>query len=400
MPGARDEAAARSLSPCISVCRLDPHSGLCEGCLRTVEEIAAWSSMSDAARRQVLAAIEVRASPGAVAPREVDAPPDGKAAAAEKSETAHKVSCTEPDWPATLRFIERDWLSCNSVLLCDAHGTATLIDSGYVKHEMATREVLARQLGASTLVRLVNTHLHSDHCGGNALLQRSYGCEILVPQASWQAALAWDEDRLSYRATGQRCPRFRPDGSIAPGDSIDAGGLHWEVHSAPGHDPHAIVLFEPCHRLLVSADALWAEGFGVIFPELIGESGFAEQQGMLDLIEELAPRWVFPGHGPAFGDCARAIGLARKRLAALRADKARNARHALKVLVKFLLLDLEFIRVEALHAQVADARLFHDAARLVGMQRDDALRWAVQELCSQGQLRLEDQTLHNHAAPG
>lgn len=40
-------------SPCISVCRIDPVTGLCEGCLRTLSEIAAWGSLDDQARRQV-----------------------------------------------------------------------------------------------------------------------------------------------------------------------------------------------------------------------------------------------------------------------------------------------------------------------------------------------------------
>ncbi len=40
-------------SPCISVCRMDARSGWCEGCLRTIDEIAAWSTLSDEAKRAV-----------------------------------------------------------------------------------------------------------------------------------------------------------------------------------------------------------------------------------------------------------------------------------------------------------------------------------------------------------
>jgi predicted Fe-S protein YdhL (DUF1289 family) len=40
-------------SPCISVCRMDTRTGLCEGCLRTLDEIAAWSVLDDAAKRAV-----------------------------------------------------------------------------------------------------------------------------------------------------------------------------------------------------------------------------------------------------------------------------------------------------------------------------------------------------------
>jgi len=66
-PGADEPANATSRaqarpvpSPCISVCRIDPASGLCEGCLRTLDEIAAWGSLDDDARRAVWSAIERR----------------------------------------------------------------------------------------------------------------------------------------------------------------------------------------------------------------------------------------------------------------------------------------------------------------------------------------------------
>jgi uncharacterized protein len=51
-------------SPCTSVCRMDRLSGFCEGCLRTIPEIAGWSKMEDAARRGVWRAIELRARAG------------------------------------------------------------------------------------------------------------------------------------------------------------------------------------------------------------------------------------------------------------------------------------------------------------------------------------------------
>jgi len=47
-------------SPCISVCVMDAASGVCIGCLRTLDEIAAWSVLDADGRRAVLAAIENR----------------------------------------------------------------------------------------------------------------------------------------------------------------------------------------------------------------------------------------------------------------------------------------------------------------------------------------------------
>jgi len=47
-------------SPCNKVCVMDPESGLCRGCQRTLDEIARWSRMSEAEQRAVLAALAAR----------------------------------------------------------------------------------------------------------------------------------------------------------------------------------------------------------------------------------------------------------------------------------------------------------------------------------------------------
>lgn len=48
-------------SPCISVCQVDPVREMCEGCLRTLDEIAAWSALDEPAKRAVWHAIAIRA---------------------------------------------------------------------------------------------------------------------------------------------------------------------------------------------------------------------------------------------------------------------------------------------------------------------------------------------------
>jgi len=48
-------------SPCISVCRMNTDTGLCQGCLRDIEEIIAWSRLDEAAKRVVWRSIVARA---------------------------------------------------------------------------------------------------------------------------------------------------------------------------------------------------------------------------------------------------------------------------------------------------------------------------------------------------
>ena len=239
-----------------------------------------------------------------------------------------------------LAVFERGWLSSNNVLVHDDEAGALLIDTGHCVHAGQTIDLLRRALGGRPLARVVNTHLHTDHCGGNAAIERAFGVSAHVPRGSWEAASRWDEDALSYRATRQLCERFSPCAAIAPGEVLQAGGRRFEVIAAPGHDPESVMLFDARHGLLVSADALWENGFGVVFPELEGESAFDDVAAVLDLIERLPVQWVVPGHGAPFSDAAAALQRARARLAALRADPARHARHAVKVLIKYHLMEV------------------------------------------------------------
>jgi glyoxylase-like metal-dependent hydrolase (beta-lactamase superfamily II) len=85
------------------------------------------------------------------------------------------------------------------------------------------------------------------------------------------------------------------------------------VIASPGHDPESMVLHEPELELLISADALWQNGFGIVFPEVEGGArGFDAVRATLDRLAGLRVRAVIPGHGPAFADFDGAIARARR----------------------------------------------------------------------------------------
>ncbi len=258
-------------------------------------------------------------------------------------------STTPGLWPGMF-FFERGWLSANNILLLGPDDAA-LVDTGYCSHAEQTVELVASTLDTRPLTHLLNTHLHSDHCGGNAALQARWP-DVQTWIAPGQAAQVqdWDPVALSYTPTGQSCPRFRADGVLLPGSTVTLGGRPWQVHAAPGHDPHSIVLFEPERRLLISADALWEHGFGVVFPEIEGAQAFAEVAATLDVIEQLQPALVLPGHGPLFTDVAAALARARQRLQGFIAQPERHARYAAKVLLKYKLLEWQQLPLNQVHA--------------------------------------------------
>ena len=118
--------------------------------------------------------------------------------------------------PPSIRVLERGWLSANNVLLFDG-GEAILVDSGYVSHAGQTVALLREALTGRRLTGLLNTHSHSDHIGGNAAVQRAFGCTIGVPAGIGPAVAGWDEVALLLSVADQQGERFGADHLVARG---------------------------------------------------------------------------------------------------------------------------------------------------------------------------------------
>jgi glyoxylase-like metal-dependent hydrolase (beta-lactamase superfamily II) len=293
-----------------------------------------------------------------------------------------------------MSVFERGWLSSNNILLHGADGeAATLIDSGHCVHGAQTVALVRRALReGETLGRIVNTHLHSDHCGGNAALQRAFDVRVAIPPGEADAVARWDEDALSYRATGQRIERFAHDALLRPGDTLAVGRRAWQALAAPGHDPHSLILFDAQDGVLISADALWESGFGVVFPELDGVRAFDDVAAVFDLIERLAPRLVIPGHGAPFSDVAGALQRARSRLAAFVAEPPRHGRHAAKVLLKYHLLEEQQQDLPDVLAWWSTVPLINGLWQRLQRPAGSMAAWGeqlVHELAAAGALRID-----------
>lgn len=297
--------------------------------------------------------------------------------------------------PPGMHVFERGWLSSNNILFCSAQENV-IIDTGYLNHAPQTLNLVQQTLQGAPLHRILNTHLHSDHCGGNALLQQHYGSHTSVPIFEREKVEKWDTTQLSYQATGQRCEQFSLHGTISPGDTFLLGEREWQALSAPGHDPHSLIFYCAEEQILISADALWERGFGVIFPELDGKSGFAEARATLELIASLAVRLVIPGHGAIFSDCASALQYAFSRVAYLEAEPMRNAHNAMKVMLKFLLLDRQRIVLDELPTLLESIPLFVNANERFMQRSTTALaHWVTQQLVQSGVARVENGVLLN-----
>jgi glyoxylase-like metal-dependent hydrolase (beta-lactamase superfamily II) len=266
-----------------------------------------------------------------------------------------------PALPAQVHVFVRDWLSSNNVLL-RGRDDNVVIDSGYLTHVPLTLALIASRQGldGAALTKLVNTHCHSDHMGGNAAIARAYGCSIAVPESDAPLIEAWDTKTLLLDYADQSADRFVADEVLQAGATYVWGDLEWLALAAPGHDMAALVFYNPEHRILISGDALWENGYGFVMPPEIDPAAMPATRATLEMISSLDVRTVIPGHGEPFTDFAPALERAFNRTAAFEADPRRFARHALKVVLTFALLDRRQMLFADLPAYVDRIEIYRD----------------------------------------
>ena len=294
-------------------------------------------------------------------------------------------------FPPQLHVFVRDWLSANHVLLKSRDGHV-LIDSGYSQRVALTLELLAtpRGLGDEPLAKLVNTHCHSDHMGGNAAIARKYRCPIAVPEGERPLIEAWDDRKLLLEYADQTAERFGVDEALFPGSAHLWGGLEWQALAAPGHDMGALVFHNPEHGILISGDALWEHGFGFVMPPEIDPAALPATRATLDMLARLDIRVVIPGHGEPFTGVAAALDRAHKRVAAFEADTLRMVRYAMKALFVFGLLERRRMAIADIPAHLDRIGIYRDFnARFLRLSAAHLAAWLVAELEKVGAVRRE-----------
>ena len=289
-------------------------------------------------------------------------------------------------------FIERDWLSANHIMFQDGD-SATLIDSGYSKFNDVTIKKVDAVLsgwGNPSLDRIINTHIHSDHIGGNAELQRLHaGCSITVPADEQPALVNWDapEQMLSY--ADQEAERFAWDDVIEPGQTLQLGGESWRAIATPGHDMGSLVFYSPKLRILISADALWENSFGFVPPQAVDPKPLAAQRATFKRLAELDVALVIPGHGPMFTDYSGALKRASDKLELFATDDVRIAKSVVKGMFIYSMMWRGAIPVAELPEYVSRVGVHRDYNAQFFKVSDEAFAdWLLIETVRTGKVRV------------
>jgi len=224
-----------------------------------------------------------------------------------------------------------------------------LVDTG-LKSEISWRALEAglveHGLVVADLERVIVTHPHVDHCGQARRITQESRADIWIadlgrpwlldlPAHFQQRADYYDEvylPRWDFSA-GERASILeqlvalvhfceavpaRRVRSFRVGDTLELGGLPWQVLHAPGHAASQTCFYQAGTRQFLAADMLLARAPAPILERPTADAGelppLAQFLESLTMVEALEIDWVYPGHGEPFGEHRAVIRSQRERI--------------------------------------------------------------------------------------
>lgn len=302
-----------------------------------------------------------------------------------------------PDW---LSWEQRAFPDANLLLL---HGRVpTLVDSGFVGHAQETADWVQERAGQVELV--VNTHWHSDHVGGNALLQsRGVGIAASVP----------DADALERRDPGccvaeyldQPVAPYTVDSLLTDGQVVTLGSADWQVVATPGHTPGHLCLWQPEERLLVVGDALSDYDVGWVNLALDGPGAADTALASLRRLVDLSPRVLLTAHGPVPVDTGAALDKAVQRARRLADDPQGAVWYGARRIFAYALMIRDGIRTAQVEEYLLERAWLQDAAHQLDRHPQDLAVELIEGMVSSGALVTRDGRLcaaaeHTAVPPG
>ena len=236
-----------------------------------------------------------------------------------------------------LFFIERGYLNCNHLVYRSP--APVLIDSAYIG-DLAETINRIQHLGVKTteVARIISTHTHCDHIGGNYAIQKQSGCEIALHQIGKHFIDTRDDWATSWSYYDHEAAFFRCTESLADGDTVMVGPHEFQVIYTPGHAADGIVLYHPKEKILISSDTLWGKDMSIMTLRLEGSTALFQRLAALKTLETLEVNRVYPGHGKSFSDFNGALSKTRERIERFLGDRNLVGDDVLKKLLIFLLL--------------------------------------------------------------
>lgn len=188
-------------------------------------------------------------------------------------------------------------IEVNTYIIYDDTKECVIIDASMYSKE--DEKLVADFIAENELkvVRLLNTHLHFDHCFGAPFVYQTYGCKICANDKDYPLI-----DRMQEQLAMFGFPKQNKDfllgEVINEGDIITFGNTTLTTFHIPGHSPGSIVYYESAGGNLFTGDVLFKESVGRA--DLPGGDYFQLRDGIESKLLVLPPATVvYPGHGPS-----------------------------------------------------------------------------------------------------
>jgi glyoxylase-like metal-dependent hydrolase (beta-lactamase superfamily II) len=291
--------------------------------------------------------------------------------------------------PSWVIWQQRPFPDANLLLLPGRQ--PALVDSGFVGHAEETAAWVRAHTG--DLTRVVNTHWHSDHVGGNALLQAA-GAGIAASSPDADAVARRDPGCCVAEYLDQPVSPYTVDEPLDHGQVLRLGDADWEVVRTPGHTPGHLSLWQPEERLLVVGDALSDYDVGWVNLALDGPQAAATSVASLHRLADLVPRVVLPAHGPLPADPGAAFATALRRAQRLVDDPAGAVWYGARRIFAFALMIRSGIPVDEVEPYLHARAWLTDAAGLLGSTPEALAAELVDTMSRSGAVVLRDGRLH------
>jgi glyoxylase-like metal-dependent hydrolase (beta-lactamase superfamily II) len=293
------------------------------------------------------------------------------------------------DLPTWVIWQQRPFPDANLLLLPGRQ--PALVDSGFIGHAEQTADWVRAHTDDLALV--VNTHWHSDHVGGNALLQAA-GAGIAASGPDADAVTRRDPGCCVAEYLDQPVAPYTVDQPLDDGQVLRLGDADWQVIRTPGHTPGHLSLWQPEERLLVVGDALSDYDVGWVNLALDGPDAAATAVASLQRLAHLAPRVLLPAHGPIPTDPSAAFVTALRRAQRLVDDPAGAVWYGARRIFAYALMIYGGIPADEIESYLHQRAWLTDAARLLDTTPEALTAELVDTMLRSGAVALRDGRIH------
>ena len=295
---------------------------------------------------------------------------------------------TDAQLPNWIVWRQRPFPDANLLFVDGKH--PAMIDSGFVGHAEETLDWVRSRTTKLDLV--VNTHWHSDHVGGNGLLQRS-GAGIAASAVDAASVMRRDVGCCVAEYLDQPVTPYTVDVALSDGQSLRLGDADWQVVATPGHTPGHLALWQPDERVLAVGDALSDYDVGWVNLALDGSDAAVTAVESLSRLRDLSPRVVLPAHGRIPPDPVAVFDNALRRAQRLVDDPAGAVWYGMRRIFGFALMIRGGIASAQAQRYLCERQWLIDAAGLLGTTPRELARELVDSMVKNGSVVVADERL-------